>query len=34
MVASSDLSHYLSPKETAELDRIAIEQVLALNPVP
>ena len=32
MVASSDLSHYLSPKETAELDRIAIEQVLALNP--
>ena len=32
MVASSDLSHYLSPKETAALDRIAIEQVLALNP--
>ena len=32
MVASSDLSHYLSPQETAELDRLAIEQVLALNP--
>ena len=32
MMASSDLSHYLSPKETAELDGIALEQVLALNP--
>ena len=31
-MASSDLSHYLSPKETAELDGIALEQVLALNP--
>jgi len=32
MMASSDLSHYLSPKDTAELDGIALEQVLALNP--
>jgi MEMO1 family protein len=32
MIASSDLSHYLSPKETAELDGIALDQVLALNP--
>ncbi|HSE91130.1 MAG TPA: AmmeMemoRadiSam system protein B [Candidatus Binatia bacterium] len=32
IIASSDLSHYLSPKETAELDGIALEQVLALNP--
>jgi MEMO1 family protein len=32
MMASSDLSHYLSPKETARLDGIALEQVLALNP--
>jgi MEMO1 family protein len=32
MMASSDLSHYLSPKETTELDGIALEQVLALNP--
>jgi AmmeMemoRadiSam system protein B len=32
MIASSDLSHYLSPKETTELDEIALEQVLALNP--
>src|SRR5262245_1316829 len=32
MMASSDLSHYLSPKKTAELDKIALEQVLALNP--
>ena len=32
MIASSDLSHYLSPKETVELDGIALEQVLALNP--
>lgn len=32
MIASSDLSHYLSPQETAELDRIALEQVLALDP--
>jgi MEMO1 family protein len=33
MIASSDLSHYLSPQKTAALDRIALEQVLALNPV-
>jgi len=32
MIASSDLSHYLSPKETVELDGIALEQILALNP--
>ena len=32
ILASSDLSHYLSPKETDELDRLAIEQVLAMNP--
>jgi MEMO1 family protein len=32
MMASSDLSHYLSPKETNELDGIALDQVLALNP--
>ena len=32
IIASSDLSHYLSPQETAELDRIALEQVLALDP--
>jgi AmmeMemoRadiSam system protein B len=32
MMASSDLSHYLSPKETTALDTIALEQVLALNP--
>jgi hypothetical protein len=31
MMASSDLSHYLSPKETGELDGIALEQVRALN---
>ena len=30
-MASSDLSHYLSPKETDELDGIALEQVRALN---
>ena len=32
VMASSDLSHYLSPKETAELDDIALAEVLALNP--
>lgn len=32
ILASSDLSHYLSPKETDRLDRMALEQVLALNP--
>ncbi|HWP23523.1 MAG TPA: AmmeMemoRadiSam system protein B [Candidatus Binatia bacterium] len=33
ILASSDLNHYLSPSETEELDRLAIEQVLALDPV-
>jgi AmmeMemoRadiSam system protein B len=33
LVASSDLSHYLSPAETERLDAIALEQVLALDPV-
>lgn len=32
LIASSDLSHYLSPKETERLDRIALECVLALDP--
>lgn len=32
LIASSDLSHYLSPQETERLDRLALEQVLALNP--
>jgi AmmeMemoRadiSam system protein B len=32
VMASSDLSHYLSPKETAELDDMALAEVLALNP--
>ena len=32
ILASSDLSHYLSPEETAELDKLALGQVLALNP--
>ena len=32
VMASSDLSHYLSPKATDELDGIALKQVLALNP--
>ena len=32
IIASSDLSHYLSPKATYVLDRLAIDQVLALNP--
>ena len=31
ILASSDLSHYLSPKETDKLDRIALEPVLALD---
>lgn len=33
LIASSDLSHYLSPQETERLDRIALERVLALDPV-
>jgi len=32
ILASSDLSHYLSPKETERLDRMALERVLALDP--
>jgi AmmeMemoRadiSam system protein B len=32
VMASSDLSHYLSPKETTELDGMALAEVLALNP--
>jgi AmmeMemoRadiSam system protein B len=32
IVASSDLNHYLSPEETAELDEIALDAILALNP--
>ena len=32
LIASSDLSHYLSPPETERLDGLALEQVLALNP--
>ncbi len=31
ILASSDLSHYLSPKETDKLDRMALEPVLALD---
>jgi AmmeMemoRadiSam system protein B len=32
LLASSDLSHYLSPKETLRLDRMALEKILALDP--
>ena len=32
ILASSDLNHYLSPERTEELDRLAIERVLALDP--
>ncbi len=32
ILASSDLSHYLSPKQTELLDQIAIERVLAMDP--
>jgi AmmeMemoRadiSam system protein B len=32
VIASSDLSHYLSPEETERLDGLALEQVLALDP--
>ena len=31
ILASSDLSHYLSPKETEKLDRMALEPVLAVD---
>lgn len=33
IIASSDLSHYLFPRETEELDRLALEKVLALDPI-
>ncbi|MGH7847352.1 MAG: AmmeMemoRadiSam system protein B [Candidatus Binatia bacterium] len=33
LVASTDLSHYLSPEETERLDAIALERVLALDPL-
>ena len=32
ILASSDLSHYLSPEETEALDRLALEPILALDP--
>jgi AmmeMemoRadiSam system protein B len=32
ILASSDLSHYLSPKKTVQLDEIALQEVLALKP--
>jgi hypothetical protein len=32
ILASSDLNHYLSPKQTDELDRLALKEVLSLNP--
>jgi AmmeMemoRadiSam system protein B len=32
VLASSDLSHYLSPARTAELDRLALQPILALDP--
>jgi len=32
ILASSDLSHYLSPGKTDELDRLALDQVWQMNP--
>jgi AmmeMemoRadiSam system protein B len=32
VLASSDLSHYLSPERTEALDRLALEPILALDP--
>jgi len=32
ILASSDLSHYLSPRQTEQLDQMALERVLALDP--
>ena len=32
LLASSDLSHYLSPERTEALDRLALEPILALDP--
>jgi len=31
VLASSDLSHYLSPRETEELDHLALERIIALD---
>jgi MEMO1 family protein len=33
LIASSDLSHYLSPRETERLDALVLEKVLSLDPV-
>jgi AmmeMemoRadiSam system protein B len=33
LLASSDLSHYLSPEETERLDRLALDEFLALDAV-
>lgn len=33
ILASSDLSHYLSPDQTDTLDRIVLDRILALDPV-
>src|SRR5262245_845976 len=33
ILASSDLSHYLSPQATETLDQMALERVLAIDPV-
>jgi AmmeMemoRadiSam system protein B len=33
ILASSDLSHYLSPTQTETLDRIVLDRILALDPV-
>jgi len=32
LLASSDLSHYLAPADTEKLDRLALDQVLDVNP--
>jgi hypothetical protein len=32
LLASSDLNHYQSPKETERLDRMALDKILALDP--
>lgn len=32
IIASSDLSHYVSPKKADALDRLALDPVLAMNP--
>ncbi|MGH7829688.1 MAG: AmmeMemoRadiSam system protein B [Candidatus Binatia bacterium] len=33
LIASSDLSHYLSPEETDRLDRLALDPIIALDAV-